>query len=82
MTPELFHAELLSPRGTRLGGLRLLIGSFSVMAVGVPLGVVVGFTSSMFIVSEVAAIAVTLLQDRLAMRLICGWVGPAPSKLE
>lgn len=56
-----------APVGARARGL------IPIMAVGVPVGVVVGVTSPLFVVAEVAANGGMLLQDRLAMLFISGW---------
>lgn len=64
MTPQYRYAR---PYGTRVLSVRVLVGVIPIMAVGVPVGVVVGVTSPLFVVAEVAAIGGMLLQDRLAM---------------
>ena len=73
VTPEPRRADRDERRTGRLLTLRMLVGFIPVVAVGVPVGVVVGFTSPMFVVAQVAMIGGMLLQDRLAMRLVDRW---------
>jgi hypothetical protein len=73
MTPQPRRAGQYDRDRTRLLVLRVLVGIVTVVAVGVPVGMVAGVTSPMLVVAEVAAIGGMLLQDRLAMLLINGW---------
>jgi hypothetical protein len=73
MTPQPRGAGQYDRDRTRLLALRVLVGILTVVAVGVPVGMVAGFTSLMLVVAEVAAIGGMLLQDRLAMLFINGW---------